>query len=124
MKRCKKGDCEWTAVLFYLSNKLVSIFGLKVPDKKSNRQESFNNFKSEPSERLGLFRVYDKTQDEVILGEDDQHLNFRISLLKGSSNERTGLKKLTISTTGLESFISSLQSLFTSLLCQLCYRES
>ncbi len=90
---------RWTAVLFHLRNKVVSIFGLKVPGRTNNRRELSRAFKCKPGETLGLFRVYDRTQDEVILGEDDKHLNFRISLLKENSDKTTGLKKLTISTT-------------------------
>jgi len=46
-----------------------------------------------------LFRVYSKTENEVILGENDKHLNFRISLLKEDNKVKENQKKLTISTT-------------------------
>jgi hypothetical protein len=39
-----------------------------------------------------------RTENEVILGEDDRHLNFRISLLK-SDTPTPHQKKLTLSTT-------------------------
>jgi hypothetical protein len=31
--------------------------------------------------RVGVFRVYERTDDEVLLGEDDRHLDFRVSML-------------------------------------------
>ncbi len=32
-------------------------------------------------ERFGLFKVLDKKEKEIILGEDDKHLDFKVSLL-------------------------------------------
>ena len=90
---------NWTAHLFELRNKIVSIFGLKTPDKATNKKEQLDNFNCEPNERLGLFMVYDKTENEVILGEDDKHLNFRISLFKENDAIQENEKKLIISTT-------------------------
>ncbi len=90
---------NWTAKLFELRNKIVSLFGLKTDGKVKNRKELLDNFNCEPSERLGLFKVYHKTENEVILGEDDKHLNFRISLLKEKDLNTVDTMKLTISTT-------------------------
>ena len=33
------------------------------------------------SSRIGLFRIYERHDEEIVLGEDDKHLDFRISLL-------------------------------------------
>ncbi|MEL7062635.1 MAG: DUF2867 domain-containing protein [Bacteroidota bacterium] len=90
---------KWTAQLFELRNRLVSVFGLKTPDKTQDRQALLDNFTCEAGERLGLFKVFDRTEDEVILGEDDRHLDFRISLYKESTNAHDGTKNLTLSTT-------------------------
>jgi hypothetical protein len=90
---------KWTAQLFELRNKIVAAFGLKIPEKVENRKELLDGFACEPNERLGLFKVYSKTENEVILGEDDKHLNFRVSLLKDDNTSKEGTKKLTISTT-------------------------
>ncbi len=88
---------SWTAKLFELRNRVVSVFGLKTSDGSTiSREERLKNFKGEPGESLGLFKVYAKTRHEVILGEDDKHLNFRVSLMKEDNEE--GEKKLTIST--------------------------
>ena len=89
----------WTKFLFALRNKIVPIFGLKVPDTGKSPEEIAENFKFEPNESLGLFKVYSKTEKEVIMGEDDQHLNFRISLLKEVDPTEKEMKRLTISTT-------------------------
>lgn len=89
---------SWVGKLLTLRNKIVGLFGLKTSGQPNNREELLNNFKCEPNERLGLFKVFDRTENEVILGEDDKHLNFRVSLLKSAINE-TNQNKLTITTT-------------------------
>jgi len=73
---------KWVGKLFTLRNKIVAIFGLKTSKELNNRQKLLNTFKCEPNERIGLFKVFNKTENEVILGENDKHLDFRISLLK------------------------------------------
>lgn len=83
---------KWTATLFELRNRIVKVFGLKTSETPANHQELLDNFNCEPGERLGLFEVFYKDENEVILGEDDKHLDFRISFLKNQST-------LTLSTT-------------------------
>jgi Protein of unknown function (DUF2867) len=88
---------KWVSILFNLRNKIVAVFGLKTSKNGLNREEQLNNFKCEPNEQMGLFKVYHKTENEVILGEDDKHLNFRVSLyLEDTENLK---KNLIISTT-------------------------
>ena len=70
----------WVSGLFQLRNKIVKVFGLKTTGEANDRDAKLRAFKCEPGERLGLFKVFEKTENEVILGENDKHLNFRISL--------------------------------------------
>lgn len=88
----------WVSGLFKIRNKIVAVFGLKTPGKIKDRQQQLDNFKCEPGERLGLFQVFDRTADEVILGEDDKHLDFRVSLLLYPANPN-GQRQITVSTT-------------------------
>ena len=90
---------KWIEVLFSIRNKIVALFGLKTSGKIEDRQKLIENFKFEKGERLGLFKVYDTSIHEIILGEDDKHLNFRVSLYLDESSESKSVKKLTISTT-------------------------
>jgi hypothetical protein len=46
-------------------------------------------------ERVGLFTVQGITAKELILGLDDKHLNFRVSVLRSKQN---GVDKVTVST--------------------------
>lgn len=85
---------KWVEKLFHLRNIIVSKFGLKTSGNIIDRQQQVESFQCEPGEQLGLFKVFNKTDNEVIIGEDDKHLNFRVSLLLDKSN-----KLLIISTT-------------------------
>jgi hypothetical protein len=69
----------WVEKLFQLRNKIVSLVGLKTSGT-SDKEKLLSEFRCEPGQRLGLFKVFSKTENEVVLGEDDVHLNFRISL--------------------------------------------
>ena len=90
---------KWVEKLFVLRNKIVRFFGLKTSGNNTDRKKQLDNFKCEPGEQLGLFKVFNKTNNEVVLGEDDKHLNFRVSLLLGPLSHGTNKKTLTIITT-------------------------
>ncbi|MBI1837393.1 MAG: DUF2867 domain-containing protein [Flavobacteriia bacterium] len=90
---------KWVEKLFAFRNKIVSLFGLKTSGKAVNRKELLDNFKCETGEQLGLFKVFGKNEQEVVLGEDDKHLNFRISLFLSPDKNDWNKKTLTISTT-------------------------
>ena len=90
---------KWVGILFILRNSIVTVFGLKTGENTNDRKQQLDNFKFEPNERLGLFKVFSKSDNEVILGEDDKHLNFRISLLIEKLNPEHKKKEITISTT-------------------------
>lgn len=90
---------KWVEKLFLLRNKIVSVFKLKTSGDIINREKQLKNFNCEPGEQLGLFRVFAKTENEVILGEDDKHLSFRVSLFIEKQINQTNKKDLIISTT-------------------------
>ena len=90
---------EWVQKLFAFRNKVVGLIGLKTPNHTTDRQKQLNDFKCEPGEQLGLFKVFNKSENEVILGEDDKHLDFRVSLFIEQKPNYNPTKKLIISTT-------------------------
>ncbi|KXX67083.1 DUF2867 domain-containing protein [Flammeovirga sp. SJP92] len=90
---------KWIEHLFTLRNKIVAVFGLKTAGKITDRATQLSNFQCEPNEKMGLFRVYQRNENEVILGENDHHLNFRVSLYCAPSSESNEHKNLIISTT-------------------------
>lgn len=67
----------WVSALMRLRNSLVSVFGLKTTgsmDPKALEKEVFR-----PGDDHGLFKVLQKDDRELLAGEDDKHLDFRVS---------------------------------------------
>lgn len=88
---------NWIDNMFKLRNKIVSLFGLKTPNEMDNAKRPIN-IKFEIGERVGLFKVFDRTDNEIILGEDDIHLNFRVSLLLSEQKNNKSKKNVTVTT--------------------------
>jgi hypothetical protein len=89
---------KWVSKLMGFRNKTVAIFGLKTSGSTVDRQKTLDYLKYEKGEQVGIFKIYDKTENEIILGEDDKHLNFRVSLYLDELKIEQAEKKLTIST--------------------------
>ena len=88
---------QFVETLMGLRNKMVKVAGLKTgEDQPSTRAEALNQFTGKPGEYLGLFKIYEHTDTEIILGEDDKHLDFRLSLLLTPSDSRS--QKLSMTT--------------------------
>lgn len=88
-----KSKSKWISILMALRDKIVKPFGLKISKKVTNKKSQ--NFEFEKGKQFGIFKVFDKTENEVILGENDKHLDFRISILLDNQTENK--KILTIS---------------------------
>jgi len=82
----------WIGKLMRVRDLIVSCFGLKTG-------EHLARLASEPhSGRVGIFRVYSRSETEILVGEDDRHLDFRVSFLcTGEPAPGTGAR-LTVST--------------------------
>lgn len=87
-------DPAWVTWLIALRNRVVPLFGLKTSGAGyAEREAIIHNFKCEVDESVVLFKVFDKNEREIILGEDDKHLDFRVSLFLDKQNNA-----LTVST--------------------------
>lgn len=62
---------KWVDVLFLIRNRIVGLFGLKT-DKNSPQSDTF-------------FTLIENRYEEIVMGEDDKHLNFRASVMKNNS---------------------------------------
>jgi hypothetical protein len=89
----------WVGILFSIRNRIVSLFGLKTSGNATNQEEILKNCNFQPGDQLGLFKIFARSEDEIIFGEDDKHLNFRVSLLIQNVLDVPKEKKLSISTT-------------------------
>jgi len=83
---------RWVDRLFNVRNKMVKMFKLKVSTIENKQPHELN---ITIGNSIGLFKILDKNENEVIIGEDDKHLNFRVSIYR----EKVGYNYLlTIST--------------------------
>ena len=83
-------QAPWVAQLMRVRDTMVSVFGLKTsrqllrsPDAPSVRRVSF-------------FRIYAQDAQEILLGEDDSHLDFRLTVR--CEPAATGSTQLVVST--------------------------
>jgi hypothetical protein len=68
----------WVGFLMRLRNRLVGRLGLKTgKGEDSPRSESFQAAKGKSR---GLFKVLEQNEREAVVGEDDKHLDFRVSV--------------------------------------------
>ena len=80
-------------------NSITPLRGLKTSKNVKNKEEIIRNLKGVPNEQIGLFKIFESSSNEIVMGEDDKHLNFRVSLLLDSSSSHQELKNITITTT-------------------------
>lgn len=71
------GQPQWIAMLLGIRDIAVWPFGLK----------RAIDLKRAKGDRLSIFRVFERHEDEIILGEDDTHLDFRVSVLVQPASE-------------------------------------
>jgi len=81
---------NWVDNLMVLRNKIVSIFGLKAEMTDITKL----NPPFSKGQKFGVFCIHEITENEVVLGENDKHLDFRTSLFIENGTER----KLVVST--------------------------
>ncbi|MGB1040741.1 MAG: DUF2867 domain-containing protein [Flavobacteriales bacterium] len=67
---------KWVEGLMRFRNWIVKFFGLKTEMKKAPDSEF------EVGDKVGIFKIFDIQENEIIAGEDDKHLNFRVSIYR------------------------------------------
>ena len=68
-------QAPWVATLMRLRDALVAGFGLKT-SKQLQKPDG-----SSGDKRIYIFKIYETSSHEILLGEDDKHLDFRLSVL-------------------------------------------
>jgi len=82
----------WIGKLTKLRDLIVAGFGLKT----TRELASLGN--SAKAQRVGIFKIYSTGQNEIVVGEDDKHLDFRVSVLCSDEPASTSGGQLTLST--------------------------
>lgn len=97
METFLKPGPKWFEGLFSLRNKIASFFKLKTPATIKNEDNDPGN-KWEVGTRAGVFKIFGKTTNEIIIGEDDKHLDVRVVLLLEQNELHKAGKKITVKT--------------------------
>ena len=85
-------QAPWVHALMRLRDALVAGFGLKTAKQLATLAGEAG------STRLGIFRIYSRSEAEIVLGEDDKHLDFRTSVLCCGDDAAQGERHLVLST--------------------------
>lgn len=83
---------RWVTQLMKVRDVLVCGFGLKTSDHLAGARPDGK------LRRIGIFRIYNTNEHEIVLGEDDRHLDFRLSVLCTPPQSPLGQHRLTLST--------------------------
>lgn len=76
----------WAEALMSMRNRVVRLFGLKdVGALGAMARTGPQDY--EVGDRLGIFNVFAKTSDEIVLGIDDRHVDVRVSVMKTLGGE-------------------------------------
>jgi hypothetical protein len=70
----------WVHRLMTLRNLIVSFFGLKGGNIDKTEIHNPSVFYPKGS-KIAIFTVYDRNDHEIVMAEDDKHLNFRTSIM-------------------------------------------
>lgn len=92
------GGPAWADHLMAVRNHIVGLFGLKRGKQLHSELESEMPMDFKEGEKQGIFKLYAKSNRELILGEDDKHLKFRVSLLVNNSSHAGAPHTITITT--------------------------
>jgi hypothetical protein len=87
---------KWAGTLMSIRDKVVKPFGLSTSEPATDKQIKHVNY--EIGEQAGIFKILDKADNEIIMGQDDKHLNFKVSILLEAIANDTDKKKLSITT--------------------------
>lgn len=98
LKLFASGGPKWANSLMIIRDKIVKPFGLQTSDSIVGEQKDFDDITYEPGERIGIFKLLDKAENELVLGEDDKHLSFVVSLLLDSLEEDPDKRMLSVTT--------------------------
>ena len=89
---------KWADHLLAIRDKIVGLFGLKTSEQMTNNNKQIDNAKYDIGEQIGMFKLFAKSESELVLGEDDKHLSFRVSLLLEHIDYEIDKSRLSITT--------------------------
>jgi hypothetical protein len=85
-------QAPWISGLMKVRDVLVAGFGLKTARQLASLGSGSG------ANRVGIFKIYSTSATEIVLGEDDKHLDFRLSVLCSSEAAPASKRHLVLST--------------------------
>ena len=85
-------QAPWISSLIAVRDAIDGRFGLKTAKQLTSLGAESK------TGRVGIFKIYGTSPTEIVLGEDDKHLDFRLSVLKVPDGDRTSVFVSTICT--------------------------
>jgi hypothetical protein len=83
---------SWIGKLTRVRDVIVACFGLKTSKRLATLAGDAKNG------RVGIFKIYSTNETEIVLGEDDKHLDFRVSVYCSVAPAPENGRQLTLST--------------------------
>ncbi|MEP3046480.1 MAG: DUF2867 domain-containing protein [Roseibium sp.] len=77
-------DINWLNALLSLRDRVVKPLGLKTTADLRQDQKPVPLNVRQPGDRVGFFKIYELHANEILLGEDDRHQDFRLSVYRES----------------------------------------
>ncbi|CTQ52919.1 hypothetical protein LP7551_01439 [Roseibium album] len=75
-------DVTWMNALLRARDHVVKPLGLKTTDDLLQEQSDLPFADRLPGDRVGFFKIYRVDENEILLGEDDWHQDFRLSIFR------------------------------------------
>ena len=89
----------WVSDMMRLRDRLVAIFGIKTSAELRAGKGRPNRMKGTSSDiggRIGAFTILARTENEILLGGNDRHLDFRVSILRGDTGDVSDISVTTV----------------------------
>jgi uncharacterized protein DUF2867 len=80
-------DVAWMNTLLRARDRVVKPLGLKTTDDLLLEQSGLPLADRQPGDRVGFFKIYRVDENEILLGEDDWHQDFRLSIFREIGDE-------------------------------------
>ena len=87
----------WMKLLLIVRNKLASLAGLDAPTASELLHVEIKD-RYVVGEKIGVWPIFSLSEDEIVAGRNNRHLDFRLSVLKVSDGDRTSVVVSTICT--------------------------
>jgi hypothetical protein len=86
----------WMKTAIVFRNAIVSLFGLETSAASEIFRCPIDKRHYAVGEKIGPWSIYHLTQDELIVGRDNRHLDFRLSLLKANDAHEASVAVSTV----------------------------